>query len=118
MATHRIGNGLAYGYAGDSGPLPGERVGAAANRTRGANEGRAQTPQQGIKATLARGHGDEPHRGSRAWAPTAPVAPPLREQIGSWQRGTATWAGRPISRWSRCGRCNEDGTEIWITRIL
>ena len=119
MATHFIGRGRAYGYAADDSPLPGERaVADSPDRSSSDDERGAPTTQQRIQATLARRHGDVAHRSSRHWTPPAPLAPPLREQARSWERVTATWAGRPISRWCRYGSWDEEGIDLTVTRIL
>jgi len=66
--------------------------------------------------------------GGQAQEQSAPIHVPLR--VGSERpalQETAralpfsdlpTWAGRPISRWTRWGCWNEDGSELTVTRVL
>ena len=37
---------------------------------------------------------------------------------GLWAPSCYTWGGRAISRWTRWGCWNEDGSELTVTRVL
>lgn len=89
---------------------------ANARRTLGAT----QTSQPGIKAPVAFGTtAHEPYRGSRAWAASAPVAPPLLQQgARAWESKAATWGGRAIPKWTRYGYWDEEGLVFIPTRVL